>query len=382
MIAVCGVAIATIAAVCTLSVFNGFQGLVADMFSSFDPELKITAVKGKVFNPGTDQFLEIYSLPEIEFISETLEEHVILKLGARQLPVTMKGVSENFEKITHIEDILYDGEYKLQDQINNFTVLGIGVAANLGINVNYIYPLDIYAPKRNVRVNLANPLSSFKIEPIYIGGVFMVEQAQYDENYIIVNLDFARNILNYEKEVSSLEIKVKSGYTVGSVQRKINQIIGDEFDVKDRYQQQETAFRMMSIEKWVSFLMLCFIILIAAFNIIGSLSMLIMDKQKDILTLRNLGANNSLISRIFLFEGWLISAVGALIGIIIGVLICLGQSHFGWIKLGSVQGAFAVNSYPVILEWTDILLVFLSVIIIGFVAVLYPVTYLSQKKLQ
>ncbi|MCC8145112.1 MAG: ABC transporter permease [Bacteroidales bacterium] len=379
MVAVCGVAIATLAAVCTLSVFNGFQGLVSDMFSSFDPELKITPAKGKVFNPKTDVFLEIYSLPEIESISETLEDNVLVKYKERQVPAVMKGVSDNFEKITHIQDILYDGEYILEDEINYFAILGIILANNLGVNANFIYPLDIYVPKRNVQVNLANPLAAFNIEPAYIGGVFMVSQREYDENYMLVSLDFARKLFEYDEEVSSLEIKVKPEYSVSSVQKKIRQLLGDEYEVKDRYEQQEEAFKMMSIEKWVSFLMLCFIILIAAFNIIGSLSMLMVDKQKDITTLRNLGADNSLISRIFLFEGWLISAVGAIIGVVAGVLICLGQYHFGWIRLGTIEGAFAVDTYPVIVEWRDVLLIFVSVLIIGFLAVLYPVRYFSKK---
>ncbi|MDL2223930.1 FtsX-like permease family protein [Bacteroidales bacterium OttesenSCG-928-M06] len=379
MVAVCGVAVATLAAVCTLSVFNGFQGLVSNMFSSFDPELKIVPVTGKVFDPQAAPFLEVYSLPEIELISETLEDNVLVKHRERQVPVVMKGVSDNFNKSTSIEDVLYDGEYKLYDEINVFTVLGIGVASNLGINASFSYPLEIYAPKRNAGINLANPLASLHMEYAYIAGVFMIEQPQYDENYMIVSLDFARDLFEYENEVSALEIKVKPGYNIASLQKKIIKILGEEYEVKDRYQQQEATFKMMSIEKWVSFLMLCFIILIATFNIIGSLSMLIVDKQKDIQTLRNLGANNSLISRIFLFEGWLIAVVGALIGIVLGILLCWGQSYFGWIKLGSSEGVFAVNAYPVIVEGMDILLIFISVVLLGFIAVLYPVKYLSRK---
>lgn len=382
MVAVCGVAVATLASVCTLSVFNGFEGLVSTMFSSFDPELKITPAKGKVFDPTNEKILLLHSLPEIENISETLQDNVLVKYKQRQVPAIMKGVGDRFEETTQIEEVLFDGEFILKDEINNYAVLGIGVASNLGIGANFVFPLDIYVPKRNAKVNLANPLSSFNIGYAYMGGIFMVNQPVYDDNQMLVSIDFAREMFGYEKEVSALEIKIKKGYSIHATQKKIKEIIGNEYLLKDRYEQQESAFKMMSIEKWVSFLMLCFIILIAAFNIIGSLSILMVDKQKDIATLRNLGAGNSLISKIFLFEGWMISALGAIIGIVAGVLVCMGQSYFGWIKLGSTQGAFAVDAYPVIVQWSDLIIILACVLFIGFIAVLYPVRYLSRKLLK
>jgi ABC-type lipoprotein release transport system permease subunit len=378
LVAVCGVSIATLATVCTLSVFNGFQGLVSNMFSSFDPELKITPVKGKVFDPSTDKFLEIYSLPEIDLISETLEDNVLVKYNERQVPAIMKGVSDNFGELVSINNILFDGEFRIKDESHTYATLGIGVASHLGINANFIFPLDIYAPKRNAGVNLSNPISSFNIGYAYISADFLVNQPVYDDNYMIVSLDFARELFDYDKEVSALEIKLKEGSRVQAVQKTIQQTLGTDYRVKNRYEQQEAAFKMISIEKWVTFLMLCFILLIAVFNVIGSLSMLIVDKQKDITTLRNLGANNRLISRIFLFEGWMISALGAVIGIALGILICLGQQHFGWLQLGT-QGAFAVNAYPVIIETGDLLLVLSTALVIGFLSVLYPVRYLSKK---
>ncbi|MDH8702107.1 lipoprotein-releasing system permease protein [Dysgonomonadaceae bacterium PH5-43] len=379
IVAVCGVAVATLAAVCTLSVFNGFQSLVSDMFSSFDPELKITPVKGKVFNPNDSLLLEIYSLPEIETISETLEDNAIVKYNERQVPVVMKGVQNNFQEIANTKSIMFDGEYILENEENNFAVLGFGVAVNLGVNANFIHPLDVYIPKRNTKINLVNPMTSINIGHPYIGGIFLINQTSYDDYYMLVSIDFAREMLNYENEVSALEVKLKEGYNANTIKKQIKNILGDSYYVKDRYEQQESVFKMMNIEKWVSFLMLCFIVLIAAFNIIGSLSMLMVNKQNDIITLRNLGANNTLISRIFLFEGWLISLVGAVTGVILGVLLCLGQSHFGWIKLGNVQGAFAVNSYPVVVEFLDVMFIFIAVISIGFLIVLYPVKYFSNK---
>jgi ABC-type lipoprotein release transport system permease subunit len=381
LVAICGVAVATMATVCTLSVFNGFQGLVSDMFSFFDPELKITPVMGKVFDPTGDKFLEMRSLPEIAAVSEALEDNVFIRYNDRQTPAILKGVSGNFDEVVPIKNILLYGEFKLKDEVNNYTILGAGLANNLGIYAGFIYPLEVYTLKRKVQVNLANPMASLNQDYVYIGGIFMVDQPVYDENYLIVPLDLAKELFDYENETSSLEIKLKAGVDVNRVKENIRTMIGDDYFVKDRYEQQEEAFKMVSVEKWVSFLMLCFILSIAAFNIIGTLSILIVDKQADIATLRNLGANNKLISRIFLFEGWLISAVGAVSGIIFGTLLCLGQQYFGWIRLGA-EGTFAISAYPVVIEWSDLGLTLFAVLTIGFLAVLYPVRYLSGKWLK
>lgn len=378
LVAVCGVAIATMATVCTMSVFNGFQGLVSDMFGAFDPELKITPVKGKVFDPQTDLFLQLQSVPEIELITESLEENILLRYRERQVPAVLKGVSDNFTDLVRFDDILIDGEAILKDEVNNFTLIAIGLANKLGVNAAFVHPMEIYAPKRNVQVNLANAVASLNQDYVYMGGVFMINQPVYDENYMIVSIDLARELFDYPSEVTALEIKLKEGANSKQVQSKIQKIVGDDFFVKDRYQQQEASFKMMNIEKWVTFLMLCFILLIAVFNVIGSLSMLIIDKQNDVMTLRNLGADNKLISNIFLFEGWMISALGAIIGIVLGVLLCLGQQHFGWLQLGT-GGNFAVNAYPVIVSVADLFFILLTVLIIGFLAVLYPVNYLSKK---
>ena len=379
LVAVCGVTIATLAMVCTLSVFNGFRGLVAEMFSSFDPELKIVPVAGKVFDPTTDPFLEIRALPEIELITESLEDNVLLRYRERQVPAVMKGVSDNFDQLVPIRDILLDGQFQLKNETSAFTVPGIGIAGVLGMNTGFSFPLEIYAPKRNMKaVNLSNPIASFNRDYAYIGGLFMVNQPVYDENYILVSIELAREMFDYTVEVSAWELKLKDATKVPMVQKKIQRLLGDDYAVKNRYEQQESAFKMINIEKWVTFLMLCFILLIAAFNVVGSLSMLMVDKQPDIVTLRNLGAGNPLISAIFLLEGWMISILGAVAGIALGVLLCLGQQTFGWIKLGA-SGTFAVNAYPVQVETGDLVLIFLAVVTIGFLAVVYPVRYLSRK---
>ncbi|MDR0698400.1 MAG: FtsX-like permease family protein [Tannerella sp.] len=377
LVAVCGVAVATLATVCTLSVFNGFRGLVSDMFGAFDPELKITAVKGKVFDPSGEIFLEIRSLPEIDLISESLEDNVLIRYRERQVPAILKGVSDNFDSVAPIQQVIFDGQFQLKNGISALSNLGIGVADMLSVNANFISPLEIYAPKRNAKtVNLANPMASFNVEYAYISSIFKINQPVYDENYIIVPLELARALFDYPTEVGAWELKLRKVNNIPTVQKKIQALLGEEYCVKNRYEQQESAFHMVNIEKWVTFLMLCFILLITAFNIIGSLSILIVDKQKDIQTLRNLGADNNLISRIFLFEGWLFSVVGAVMGILLGLLLCFGQQYFGWIKLGNT---FVVEAYPVQVMPGDLVLILITVLTIGFLAVIYPVQYLSRK---
>jgi ABC-type lipoprotein release transport system permease subunit len=378
-VAICGVTIATLATVCTLSVFNGFRGLVSDMFSSFDPELKITAVRGKVFDPSDTVFLKIRSLPAIDLITETIEDNVLIRYRDRQVPAILKGVSDNFDGMVPIGQVIFDGQFQLRNETSALCNLGIGVAGLLGINANYIFPLEIYAPKRNAKtVNLSNPMASFNREYAYISSIFKIDQPAYDENYIIVPIELARTLFDYPTEAGAWELKLNKEADLPAVQKKIQHLLGEEYVVKNRYEQQESAFRMINIEKWVTFLMLCFILTITAFNIIGSLSMLMVDKQKDIQTLRNLGAGNRLISRIFLFEGWLISAAGAAMGIVLGLLLCFGQQYFGWIKLGS-SGTFVVEAYPVQVNPTDLALILIAVLTIGFLAVIYPVRYLSRK---
>jgi lipoprotein-releasing system permease protein/zinc transport system substrate-binding protein len=376
LVAVCGVAIATLTMVCALSVLNGFRGLVSEMFGSFDPELKITAAKGKVFDPANEKLLEIRSLPEIDLITESLEDNVLIRYRERQVPAILKGISDNFDRPIP----LWDGEFRLQNETSALANPGIGVAGALGINANsFIFPLEIYAPKRNAKtVNPANPMGSFNREYAYISSIFWIKQALYDDNYVIVSLDLARALFDYTAEVGAWELKLKNTADISAVQKNIQRILGKEYFVKNRYEQQESVFRMINIEKWVIFLMLCFILLIAAFNIIGSLSMLMVDKQKDIQTLRNLGACNRLISSIFLFEGWLISVAGAMAGIILGLLLCLGQQHFGWIKLGNA-GMFAVEAYPIQVIAGDLAVILIAVLTIGFLAVIYPVRHLSRK---
>lgn len=385
-VSVCGVALATLALVCTLSVFNGFQELVATFFTAFDPELKITAVNGKVFDAQDKRIQSLRQLPEIEVFSESLEDNAMVQYNGKQAMVVIKGIEENFSQLTAIDSILFGrGDMVLYDEVVDYAIPGVELTSILGTGIRFLDPLEVFAPKRGSQINMANPASSFQSAYLHSSGlVFAVNQQKYDASYILTSLQFARNLFQYDTEVSSIELKLVPGSNVKKTVGKINELLGDEFLVRDRYQQQEDTFRIMEVEKLISYLFLSFILLVACFNVIGSLSMLILEKRADVITLRGLGADNQTISRIFVFEGCLISFMGALVGIVLGLVLCYIQQEFGVISLGSgaTAGAFVVDAYPVSVHWQDILLILGTVLAVGFFSVLYPVKYLSRRLLE
>lgn len=382
-VSVCGVALATLALVCTLSVFNGFQDMVAGFFTAFDPELKITVREGKVFDPHESRVAQIHAMPEIEVWTETLEENAMVQYKDRQTMAVIKGVEDNFEQLTAIDSLLYGtGKFVLNDSVVDYGILGVELMSELGTGIQFVDPLQVYAPKRNARVNMANPAASFNSDYLFSpGAVFIVNQQKYDARYILTSLGFARRLFDYDTEVSAIEIKLKPGSNIDAVEKKMEEILGERFVVQNRYEQQADVFRIMEIEKFISYLFLTFILAIACFNVIGSLSMLILDKRDDVETLRNLGAGDQLITRIFLFEGRMISVFGASMGIVLGLLLCFLQQKFGLISLGGGNGSFVVDAYPASVHLTDVLLVFVTVIAVGFLSVWYPVKYLSRRLL-
>lgn len=384
-ISVCGVALATLALVCTLSVFNGFQDLVATFFTAFDPELKITAVSGKVFDAHDVRIEQLRELPEIEVFSESLEDNAMVQYNGKQAMVVIKGVEDNFSRLTAIDSILYGrGEMLLHDEIVDYAIPGVELTSILGTGIRFLDPLEVYAPKRGTQINVANPASSFNVSYLHSSGlVFAVNQQKYDASYILTSLGFARELFQYDTEVSSIELKLKTGSEVEAVAANIGKLLGVDFLVQNRYEQQADTFRIMKVEKLISYLFLSFILLIACFNVIGSLSMLIIEKKNDVVILRGLGANDRLITRIFLFEGCLISFWGALTGVILGLALCFAQQEFGLLTLGSEAsaGAFVVDAYPVSVHWQDVLLILVTVLIIGFLSVLYPVRFFSRRLL-
>ena len=382
-ISVCGVALATLALVCTLSVFNGFQDLVASFFTAFDPELKITAVHGKVFDGQDPRVLGVKQLPEVAVYSESLEDNAMVQYQGKQVMAVIKGVEDNFDQLTPIDSILFGrGDLMLHDEVVDYAIPGIQLLSALGSGIRFLDPLEIYAPKRGAKVNIANPSTAFVTGNLFSSGlVFAVNQEKYDAAYILTSLEFARRLFQYTTEVSAVNLRLLPDADINAVKEQIQDRLGEDFRVQDRYEQQADTYRIMRVEKLISYLFLTFILIIACFNVIGSLSMLIIDKREDVVTLRNLGANDNQIVRIFLFEGRMISFFGAFIGVVLGLLLCWMQQEFGIIKLGS-SGSFVVDAYPVSVEAMDVIVVFVTVLVVGFLSVWYPVHYLSKRLLK
>ena len=383
-ISVIGVAVATVALVVTLSVFNGFHDLVASFFTQMDPQLKVVPVMGKTA-PADDPILtRIRQLPEIEVATECLEDQALAVYGDRQMMVKLKGVDDNFDQLTHIREILEgDGTFELHAADMNYGIPGLGIAYQMGLGYTYQQPLKIYAPRREGQLNMADPTDGFVEDELYSPGVvFCMKQGKYDKNYILTSLAFARHLFQQDGQLSSLELRLKPGSSFDRVKTEIKSLAGTKYQVLDRYEQQDDTFRIMKVEKLIAYIFLTFILMIACFNIIGSLSMLIIDKRSDVQTLRNLGATESQISRIFLFEGRMISVVGAVIGIVVGLLLCWLQQQFGFVRLGSSEGSFVVDAYPVSVHPWDIVLIFLTVIAVGFLSVWYPVRYFARRLLR
>ena len=381
-ISVCGVALATLAMVCTLSVFNGFQDMVATFFTAFDSQIKITSVKGKFFDGSEPVFSTIKSMPEIAVYSESVEDNAMVQYKGRQVMAVIKGVEDNFDKLTPIDSILFGrGELILHDEVADYAIPGLQLLSTLGTGIRFLDPLEVYAPKRGSRINMANPMSSFVSDELFSSGLtFTVNQEKYDASYILTSIQFARRLFQYTNEVTAINLRLASGADENTVIRKLEDLLGSGYRIQNRYEQQADTFRIMEIEKLISYVFLTFILMIACFNVIGSLSMLIIDKKNDVQTLRNLGASDNQIVRIFLFEGRMISFIGAVSGVVLGLVLCLIQQEYGVISLGS-SGSFVVDAYPVSVHIWDIVLVFVTVLVVGFVSVWYPVRYLSRRLL-
>ena len=383
-ISVVGVAVATMALVVTLSVFNGFHDLVASFFTQMDPQLKITPVKGKTA-PADDPILtKIRHLSEVEVATECLEEQALAVYGDRQQMVIVKGVEDNFNQLTHIQEILEgDGDFELHAADLSYGIPGLGVAYQLGLGYTYEQPLRSFAPRREGQLNMANPTEGFVVDDLYsLGVVFCMKQGKYDKNYILTSIAFTRHLFDLDGRLSSLELRLKPGSDFERVKSQMEEIAAGKFYVQDRYEQQDDTFRIMKVEKLIAYVFLTFILMIACFNIIGSLSMLIIDKKEDVVTLRNLGATDHQITRIFLFEGRMISAIGAILGVLIGLLLCWLQQQYGIVRLGSSEGSFVVDAYPVSVHPWDIVLIIITVMAVGFLSVWYPVRYFSRRLLR
>lgn len=384
LISVIGVAVATMALVIILSVFNGFHDLVAGFFTNFDPQLKVMPVKGKSVAADDPVLTQISHLPQVEVATETYEDLALAVYQGRQAMVTIKGVGDNFAQLTHITDILYgDGQFQLHAANLEFGTPGIRLAADLGLGARWKNYLRVYVPQRQGQLDMSNMESGFVLDSLLSSGVvFTVNNAKYDKNYILTSLGFARRVFDAQGEVTALELRLKPGSDFDAVKSRMQDIAGKRFKVEDRFEQQADTFKIMEIEKLMAYIFLTFILIVACFNIIGSLSMLIIDKKDDVETLRNLGANEKQITRVFLFEGRMISVIGAIVGIGLGLLLCLLQQQFGLVSMGGGNDAFVVSAYPVSVHYTDVLIIFLTVIAAGWLAVYYPVRALSKRLLR
>ena len=377
-ISAAAVGVVTAAMVCVMSVMNGFGSMVETMFSQFDPDIRIESVAGKSFIDDGEKFAALRQLPCVSMVSQSIEETALLQFEGKQMPVKLHGVDSVFPSLTHISDIITDGHYEVFDGAFDRAVLGQGLAWQIGIGARFISPLHLYAPKRTGRVNMLRPDQAFNDELCYIAGTFAVQQAKYDNEVMLVDIHLARRLLEFHpNEASALLVQITPNTSTRQAKREIQSLLGNDFAVLDRYEQQADFYRILRVEKLMTTLLLVFILLIASFNIIGSLSMLIIDKQKDINTLSNLGASPSMLQRIFLFEGWLISLSGAVIGLIIGIGICLIQQHFGILQLGN-GAEYIVSAYPVVVQASDLIIVSCTVLALGFLAAWIPARRIKE----
>jgi len=377
-VSVAGVAVGTMALIIILSVFNGLEMMVTSIFNTFDPDLKVTSAEGKSFIPDPEDLTLLSKVDGVSCYSVTIEENALLKYGERQVIATIKGVDDNYSKVTEIDSSMWDGEFSLiSENGRSWAVPGIGVANFLGININFITPLFIYVPRITAGSTI-NPEEAFNRDFIFASGIFQIEQS-YDSKYVYLPIGFTRDLIQNERGASSVEIRFTDNADAGNVQKNVEKIFGKSFIVQNRFEQQEIFYKVMRSERLAIFFILTLIIIIASFNIIGSLTMLIIEKERDIEILKSLGADNNLIRKIFIFEGWLISILGAVAGLIPGFFICWLQQTFGLVKLQS--DSLLMDAYPIMMKLKDFIIVPATVLLIGYWAAWYPVRFLTKKYL-
>jgi lipoprotein-releasing system permease protein len=377
-ISVTGVTVGTMALVIVLSVFNGFDNLVKSLFNSFDPDIKISLVEGKTFIPSDEKLLQLAKVPGVAAFTKVVEENALIRYGEKQLPATIKGVDNNYLNVSGLDTMVVEGEFVLNEKGMDYAVIGMGISYYLSVGLGFVNPLTVYMPRRTEGYAI-NPANAFNTYNIHAKGIFSIEQ-EYDQKYFIVPYRFAAKLLNDSLSISAIEIKLIKGTSINQVQPLVEKLFGSEFSVKNRYQQKEIFYKIMKYEKWAIFFILSFILMVASFNIIGSLSMLIIEKKKDITTFQSLGADKTLIRNIFLNEGLMISGFGAIVGTLLGFLICWIQLKFGVVKL-SGSGSFIIDAYPVAIQFSDIFFSFLTVLAIGFFAAWYPVKLMVNRYL-
>lgn len=365
IVAVCGIVVATAALICVLSVFNGFRGLIMGKLAMLDPEVAITATMGKTINNADSIIDAVSGIPEVERAVPVIEDQALAMYAQLQMPVRLKGVPDDYNTMNQIDSVIVDGQWKLRDQVSRYAVAGAGPAVRLCVRPDFIGMVRLYAPQRQGHVNIANPMGAFRQDSLFVSGIFQLQQNNYDADLIYVPLDMARDLFDYETEATQVEVKLAAGANEQQAMHAITQALGDGYLVKNRLMQQSEAYRLVNIEKWMAFLLLAFILIIATFNVISTLSLLIIEKDDSIATLRALGANDRQISRIFVLQGWLITLVGAITGVVIGLILCLCQQRFGWLHLSGDPANMIIDAYPVEVQWTDVLVTLALVAAVG-----------------
>ena len=376
-ISVTGLIVGTMGLIIGLSGFNGFDALIKSLFSSFDPELRITVKEGKSFSATGSQFDELRKMAGVAYYSEIVEDIAMLRYNDRMVVATIKGVSEDYLEFSGIDSMIIQGEFKLKDATNNYAVFGEVIAGNLQVGVQQMEPVSVYVPKKRRESSLL-PTENFNQKLIYPSGIFSIQQ-ELDAKYVIVPIAFAREIFELPEKVNAIELKLKEGISEKETKAAIAALLGNSFEIKNRYQQHDYLYKTMLSEKYATYLILILILVIASFNIVGSLTMLILDKKEDIAILQSMGADRRTIRNIFLFEGWLISFIGAILGTVAGLAICQAQISYGLVKLSGNASSFIIDAYPMKIVATDVLLVVISVSLIGFLAAWYPVRFISEK---
>ena len=365
IVAVCGVVVATAALICVLSVFNGFRGLIMGKLAMLDPQVAITATMGKTINDADSVIDIVNNIPGVERAVPVILDQALAIYAQYQMPVRLKGVPDNYNTMNDIDSVIVDGEWKLRDQVSRYIVVGAGPAVRLMVRPESLGMVYLYAPQRQGHVNIANPMGAFRQDSLFVSGIFQLQQNSYDADLIYVPLDVAQELFDYETEATQIEVKLDSGANEQQVMHAIGKLLGSSYQVQNRLMQQREAYRLVNIEKWMAFLLLAFILVIATFNVISTLSLLIIEKDDSIATLRALGANDRQISRIFVLQGWLITLAGAITGVVIGLILCLCQQQFGWLRLSGDPANMIINAYPVEVQWTDVIITLALVAAVG-----------------
>lgn len=378
IISVLGVVVTTAALVCVLSVFNGFHDLIKDKLSTVGPDIAIAATMGKTIADADSVVRVAQAVPGVQMAMPVVEDNALAIFADFSMPLRLKGVPDGYDRLTGIDSVIVEGDFKLEDEVSRYAVMGVGPAVTLNARPGSLRMLHLYAPQRRGQVDLNDPMNAFTDDSVFVSGMFMVQQKDFDNDLIFAPIDLARSLFDYTTEATQVELKLAPGADEQAVMAQLEASLGSAYTVKNRMMQQDASFRLVNIEKWITFLLLAFIMVIATFNVISTLSLLIIEKDESIRTFRSMGATDKQITRIFVTEGWLIALVGAVSGVVLGLALCLCQQQFGWLKLSANADAVIVNAYPVVVEWTDVLVVFVLVAAVGLVTSL--VTSLTMRR--